>query len=41
MRSILFTHEFGSHKESPVDPYFVVDALLGTLAVDTVSTTLT
>ena len=41
LRAILVTHELGSHKDSPVDPHFVVTALLVTLAVQTVSTTLT
>ena len=41
LRAILFTHKLGSHKDSPADPYFVVYALLVTLAVHTVSTTLT
>ena len=41
LRAILFTHELSSHKYNPVNTYFVVYALLLTLAVHTVSTTLT
>ena len=42
MRAIrkLFTHELGSHQDSPVDSHIVVYALLVTLAVHTVSTSL-
>ena len=40
LRAVVFIHEIGSHKDSAVYPYFVVDALLVILVVNTASTSL-